>query len=119
MSAVHETAVDLPMVVRHLEALAAELLGGSPRPIPEISAACDALACAAVLLRTQQGGGDGDMGLWHDAIALARSAVEATKFACRERAGPPGPARQSAGLGATLRTRSKTRPRESGETDPR
>ncbi|MFJ4202012.1 hypothetical protein ACIP2Y_20570 [Streptomyces sviceus] len=91
MSTVHETTVDLTTVVRDLEKLAAELRAPRLRRIPpEISAACDALSCAAVLLRTRQHvpGGDAMRGeLLFDAIALARSTVEATKVACRERAG--------------------------------
>lgn len=89
MGAVHEKTVDLATVVQHLETLALELRG-SHRRVPEVSAACDALTCAAVLLRTQQDAPDGhatQADLLYDAVALARSAVEATKYACRERMG--------------------------------
>ncbi|MFI6403218.1 hypothetical protein [Streptomyces sp. NPDC050548] len=90
-AALPETAADLTAVVPHLERLALELRDAGSRRIPaEVSAACDALACAAVLLRTQQGVPDGHLthtALLHDAMALARSAVEATKYACRARTG--------------------------------
>ncbi|MFH8409812.1 hypothetical protein ACH4FX_34290 [Streptomyces sp. NPDC018019] len=90
MSTVQETTVDLTTVVRDLERLASELRAPRLRRIPpEISAACDALSCAAVLLRTQQHVPGGDAmrrELLFDAVALARSTVEATKVACRERA---------------------------------
>jgi hypothetical protein len=96
--AVPEKVADLTTVVRDLERLAGELGGGSRR-VPEVSAACDALTCAAVLLRTQQDDPDSKTELLYDAIALARSAVEATKFACREHLGarPPGPGENPAG----------------------
>ncbi|MER5296161.1 MULTISPECIES: hypothetical protein [Streptomyces] len=91
MSAVHETAVELTTVVQHLEKLAWELRDSSRRRIPaEVSAACDALNCAALLLRTHQDVADGHtarMDLLYEAVALARSTVEATKMACREHAG--------------------------------
>ncbi|MGW1373635.1 hypothetical protein ACWD6P_05060 [Streptomyces sp. NPDC002446] len=96
MSTVHETTVDLTTVVRQLETLAVELRGSHRQRIPEVSAACDALTCAAVLLRTQQDGPDGaathadhatHTDLLYDAVALARSTVEAAKYACRERMG--------------------------------
>lgn len=83
--------MDLTTVARDLERLASELRAPRLRRIPpEVSAACDALSCAAVLLRTQQDDPDGDATrseLLYDAVALARSAVEATKVACRERTG--------------------------------
>jgi hypothetical protein len=96
--AVPEKVTDLAAVVRDLERLAGEL-GGASRRVPEVSAACDAVTCAAVLLRTQQGNPESKTELLYDAIALARSAVEATKFACREHLGarPPGPVRNPAG----------------------
>lgn len=87
MSTVHEPTVDLAAVVGYLEGLALELRASRRWRIPEVSAACDALTCAAVLLRTQQDGSDSDSDLLYDAIALARSTVEATKFAARERLG--------------------------------
>ncbi|MGW1893545.1 hypothetical protein ACWCP6_25345 [Streptomyces sp. NPDC002004] len=97
MSAVHETAVELTTVVQQLERLALELRDSRRLRIPaEVSAACDALSCAAVLLRTQQDSPDGHAthtDLLHDAVALARSTVEATKFACRERMGSGAGAR--------------------------
>ncbi|GAU68935.1 hypothetical protein SSP35_09_01790 [Streptomyces sp. NBRC 110611] len=85
-----ETTVDLAAVVQQLEALAGELRDASRRLTPEVSAACDALGCAAVLLRSQQGAADGDAArsdLLYDAVAMARSAVESAKFACRARMG--------------------------------
>jgi hypothetical protein len=94
MSTVHESTVDITAVVQHLERLALELRASRRWRIPEVSAACDALACAAVLLRTQQdspGSQPSDTELLRDAIALARSAVEATKFAARERIGSHPP----------------------------
>jgi hypothetical protein len=90
MSTVYESTADLTLVVEHLETLAMELRAARSWRIPEVSAACDALACAAVLLRTQQDSPDSHAehaDLLLDAIALARSTVEATKFAARERAG--------------------------------
>lgn len=88
MSAVHDTVVDLSTVIHHLEGLALELRDANRR-IPEVNAACDALTCAAVLLRTQHGAMDGQAltDLLHDAVGLARSTVEGTKYACRERMG--------------------------------
>ncbi|HKN54631.1 MAG TPA: hypothetical protein VJX66_19175 [Amycolatopsis sp.] len=86
MSTVHESAVDLPAVVQDLERLSLELRAEHRWRIPEVSGACDALACAAVLLRTQ-GDGENPTDLLYDAIALARSTVETTKFAARERTG--------------------------------
>ncbi|CAM3715171.1 hypothetical protein [Nocardiopsis rhodophaea] len=91
MGAVHETTVDLTTVVQHLEWLALELRDSHRQRMPaEISAACDALTCAAVLLRTQQDVPDGHAAhtdLLYDAVAFARSTVETTKMACRERRG--------------------------------
>lgn len=90
MSTVYESTADLTSVAQHLETLAMELRATRSWRIPEISAACDALACAAALLRTQQDSPDNHAkhtDLLLDAIALARSTVEATKFAARERAG--------------------------------
>jgi hypothetical protein len=87
--------VDLATVPDELERLAATLLGSGQR-VPEISAACDALACAAVLLRTQRHLTAGDAGhadLLHESLGLARSVVETTKYACRARTG----ARREAG----------------------
>ncbi|MFE7650706.1 hypothetical protein [Streptomyces phaeoluteigriseus] len=93
MSAVHETTADLATIVRDLERLALELRAPRLRRIPPaISAACDALTCAAVLLRAQQNFPEGDAtrtALLHDAVALARSTVETTKIACREHRAPP------------------------------
>jgi len=91
MSTVHESTADLAMVVQYLERLALELRSSDRWRIPEVSAASDALACAAVLLHTQQDSPDGHLThieLLRDALALARSAVEVTKFAARERVGP-------------------------------
>lgn len=91
MSTVHESTTDLAAVVQYLERLALEFRSSDRWRIPEVSAACDALACAAVLLRTQQDSPDGHLThieLLRDALASARSAVEATKFAARERVGP-------------------------------
>jgi hypothetical protein len=88
MGAVHAATADLTTVIQHLERLAARLRG-SGGLVPEVSAACDALTCAAVLLRTQDVGCSHSTHteLLYDAIALARSTVESTKFACWERAG--------------------------------
>ena len=69
-----------------LEALAHDLRGSPHGDEPDLWAAGEALRCAAALLRsraptvpTQQ-----VPALLHDAVALARSSVEATKFALRE-----------------------------------
>ncbi|MGW1680855.1 hypothetical protein [Saccharopolyspora sp. NPDC002376] len=91
MSTVHETTADLTAIIDHLERLVLEIRASGRWRIPEISAACDALACAAALLRTQQDGNLAHAPLLHDAIALARSTVEATKFAARERIGSHAP----------------------------
>lgn len=95
MSIVHESTEDLATqdlaaVVQQLEMLDRQLRTSPRWRVPEVWAACDALACAAALLRTQQDspvGRTADASLLHDAIALARSTVEATKFAARERIG--------------------------------
>ncbi|MEU3914327.1 MULTISPECIES: hypothetical protein [unclassified Streptomyces] len=91
MGAVHEATADLTTVVRHLEDLARELRDPRrPSIPPEVSAASDALTCAAVLLRARQDPADGDLtrtDLLYDAVALARSAVESAKTACRARTG--------------------------------
>ncbi|SDI12387.1 hypothetical protein SAMN05192558_101536 [Actinokineospora alba] len=90
MSTAHEAAADFASAVELLENLAVELRGSRGWRVPEVSAACDALTCAAALLRTQQDSVDGDHShteLLHDAIGLARSTVEATKWAARERIG--------------------------------
>ncbi|MEU0007610.1 hypothetical protein ABZ079_25845 [Streptomyces sp. NPDC006314] len=90
MRALPETT-DLAAVARDLESLALELRDAGRRRIPaEVSAASDALICAAYLLRARQDVSDGRPArtdLLHDAVALARSTVEATKYACRERMG--------------------------------
>ncbi|MGW8380582.1 hypothetical protein [Streptomyces sp. ODS28] len=88
MSTVHDTAVDLTTVIHHLEGLASGLREAHRR-VPEVNAACDALTCAAVLLRTQHGstGGQAHTELLHDAVGLARATVEGTKYACRDRMG--------------------------------
>lgn len=82
---------DLAAVAQDLERLALELRDAGRRRIPaEVSAASDALTCAAYLLRARQDASDGHPArtdLLHDAVALARSTVEATKYACRERMG--------------------------------
>jgi hypothetical protein len=92
MSALHETTAGLATIVRDLERLALELRAPHMRRIPPtISAACDALTCAAALLRAQQEPRDGDAtrtDLLRDAVAMARSTVETTKMACREHRGP-------------------------------
>ncbi|MFJ2743740.1 hypothetical protein ACIO3O_29285 [Streptomyces sp. NPDC087440] len=100
-SSVSETAVDLTTVVQQLEWLEGQLRAPRRLRIPaEVSAACDALACAAVLLRARQQDGADDraepMVLLHDAMALARSTVEATKYACRARTGQPRTGQQGA-----------------------
>ncbi|MFD4736162.1 hypothetical protein ACFY7Y_16325 [Streptomyces virginiae] len=91
MGAVHEATADLTTVVRQLEELARELRAPRlPRIPPEISAASDALTCAAALLRARQDATDGEAtrtDLLYDAVALARSAVESAKAACREPTG--------------------------------
>jgi len=91
VSTLRETTADLATAVEYLERLVLELGGSRRWRVPEISAACDALTCAAVLLRTQQertGGRPAESDdLLHEAIALARSTVEAAKFAARERIG--------------------------------
>lgn len=98
MSTVHEQPADLATVPGHLETLAAALRR-SDRRVPEISAACDALACAAVLLRTQPQLTAGETGkpeetahadLLYEALGLGRSIVETTKYACRARMGARG-----------------------------
>ncbi|WP_327419589.1 hypothetical protein [Streptomyces sp. NBC_01233] len=98
MRVVQETT-DLTTVVQDLERLALELRDPGRKRIPaEISAACDALTCAAHLLRTHQefmDGNDTRTDLLYDSVALARSMVEATKYVCRERMG----SRQGAGGG--------------------
>ncbi|MBQ0826569.1 hypothetical protein [Streptomyces tagetis] len=82
---------DLTAVARELERLALELCDGERRRLPaELSAAGDALVCAALLLRARQGASDGTPvrpELLHDAVALARSTVETAKYACREHPG--------------------------------
>lgn len=96
MSIIHESTEDLATqdlaaVIHQLEMLDRQLRTSPRWRVPEVWAACDALACAAALLRTQQDSPVGhadDTALLHDAIALARSTVEATKFAARERIGP-------------------------------
>ncbi|MFI6044547.1 hypothetical protein ACIA8C_23170 [Nocardia sp. NPDC051321] len=95
MSIIHESTEDLATqdfttVIHQLELLDRQLRSSPRWRVPEVWAACDALACAAALLRTQQSspvGPAGDATLLQDAIALARSTVEATKFAARERIG--------------------------------
>ncbi|MEU6758162.1 hypothetical protein AB0892_07190 [Streptomyces sp. NPDC005409] len=89
MRAVHETAVDLTTVVPYLEMLASELRNSRlPRTTAELSAASDALTCAALLLRTQQAAPEGNTTeLLLEAMAVARSTVESTKYACRARVG--------------------------------
>jgi hypothetical protein len=94
VSAAHESTADFAAVVQYLERLSQELRGSRRWHVPEFSAASDALACAAVLLRTQHDGLDGRLAhidLLRDAIGLARSAVEGAKFAARERVGSRPP----------------------------
>ena len=94
MSTAHESAADIAVVVQYLERLTLELRVAGRWYIPEFSAASDALACAALLLRTQHDRPDGHhahIDLLRDAVSLARSAVEGAKFAVRERVGSPPP----------------------------
>ncbi|WP_320775619.1 hypothetical protein [Streptomyces sp. CRN 30] len=81
----------LAATVRDLEELAQELRAPRARRVPPaISAASDALTCAALLLRAQQDTPGTDVtraDLLHDALALARSTVETVKIACREHRG--------------------------------
>ena len=77
-------------VVEYLDKLAVDLRATPRRGVAEVSAASDALACAAALLRTQEIGtaaGPAHLDLVREAIALARSTVEAAKYAARERFG--------------------------------
>jgi hypothetical protein len=94
VSAAHESIADLAAVVQYLEGLSRELRAARRWRVPEFIAASDALACAAVLLRTQHDTLDGRLAhidLLRDAVGLARSAVEGTKFAARERVGSHPP----------------------------
>ena len=90
MSARGERNVDLAVTVRRLEELSGELRASAQWRVPEISAASDALACAAVLLSTQRDRLDGagsHLDRLREAIGLARSVVETSKFAAWEKAG--------------------------------
>lgn len=85
-----EPTADLAAIAEYLDRLAGELRSSSRWRVPEISAAGEAVACAAVLLRTQQAGPNGHSphtDLLRDAIALARSTVETAKYAAREHYG--------------------------------
>ncbi|MET7641809.1 hypothetical protein [Streptomyces sp. NPDC005438] len=88
MSIGHEKPEGLPTLTQHLETLATRLRHSDQR-VPEISAARDALTCAALLLRTQQHHEDATLhtDLLHEAVGVARSVVETTKYACRARTG--------------------------------
>lgn len=69
--------------VHQLQRLAHELRSSPMQHEPDIFATCEAIECAATLLRARQPDTDPrpTATLLHDAIALARSTVEAAKYA--------------------------------------
>lgn len=73
--------------VHQLQRLAHELRNSPMHHEPDIFATCEALECAATLLRARQPGPDPRQTakLLHDAVALARSTVEAAKYTARDR----------------------------------
>ncbi|WP_197321884.1 hypothetical protein [Saccharomonospora sp. NB11] len=84
------SAAELAEVVEYLDKLAVDLRSSPRRGEAEVSAASDALACAAALLRTQGAevaAGASRLDLVREAIALARSTLETAKYAARERFG--------------------------------
>jgi hypothetical protein len=78
--------VQLDDSVHLLHELAGELLNSPIRHDPDIFATCEAIECAATLLRARQADTDSRqtaVELLRDAVALARSTVEATKYTVR------------------------------------
>jgi hypothetical protein len=113
MSTIHEQPAGLPTVTEHLATLAGRLRHSDLR-VPEVSAAHDAITCAAFLLRTQQDRDDATdhMDLLHEAIGLARSVVETTKYACRARAGGQPTSNSAPRSAPSLRTGQGTQEAE-------